>query len=172
MSNQEIKADAGKLPLTLVPSKIIQDIAATRQYGVKKYGAKESWKSVEIERYRDAMYRHWLAYLDDPEGYDEESGLPHLYHVACNCAFLCELQHYKNDKLDFKDFKNSSFKERKKPRVVFENGKWIRITPDDEYKITDDEQKTMKEMFQEAINNMNVDMDGFDWNTGDYKKED
>ena len=93
MNNQEIKADAGKLPLTLVPSKIIYDIAATRQYGVKKYGKKESWKSVEIERYRDAAYRHWLAYLNDPHGVDRESGLPHLWHVCCNMAFLCELEH-------------------------------------------------------------------------------
>ena len=129
----------------------------------------------EVEPAKDAkvaIEEYFNSKENWSKGYDEESGLPHLYHVACNCAFLCELQHYKNDKLDFKDFKNSSFKERKKPRVVFENGKWIRITPDDEYKITDDEQKTMKEMFQEAINNMNVDMDGFDWNTGDYKKED
>ena len=36
--------------------------------------------------------RHMMAYLDDPRGVDEESGLPHLWHLACNVAFLCEME--------------------------------------------------------------------------------
>lgn len=44
------------------------------------------------DRYRDAAYRHFMAYLDDPQGVDAESGLPHLWHLACNIAFLCELE--------------------------------------------------------------------------------
>lgn len=52
---------------------------------------------MEIQRYRDAAFRHFLAYLDDPQGVDEESGLPHLWHLACNIAFLCELEDIKND---------------------------------------------------------------------------
>ena len=92
MNDQTIKADAGKRRLTLVPHQIIYDIAEVREYGVNKYGEKESWKKVEIERYRDAMYRHLLAYLKDPSGVDEESGIKHLKHLACNVAFLCELE--------------------------------------------------------------------------------
>lgn len=91
-NDQSIKADAGKLRLTLVPRKIIKDIAVIREYGVNKYGENESWRKVEVERYKDAAFRHFLAYLDDPEGIDEESGLPHLWHLACNIAFLCELE--------------------------------------------------------------------------------
>ena len=30
--------------------------------------------------------------MDDPHGVDEESGYPHLWHVACNVAFLCDLE--------------------------------------------------------------------------------
>ena len=90
--SQEAKADAGKLQLTLVPRKIINDIAAVRMYGNNKYHDPDNWKTVEIERYRDALFRHLLAYLDDPEGKDEESGLPHLWHIACNVAFLCEME--------------------------------------------------------------------------------
>lgn len=90
--NQEAKADAGKLKLTLVPSQIIRDIAAVRMYGVVKYSDPENWRRVEIGRYRDALYRHWLAYLEDPESVDAESGLPHLWHMACNIAFLCEME--------------------------------------------------------------------------------
>lgn len=92
LNKQEAKADAGKSQLTLVPRRILFDIARVREYGTKKYGDPENWRQVEIQRYRDAAFRHFLAYLDDPEGVDEESGLPHLAHLACNIAFLCELE--------------------------------------------------------------------------------
>lgn len=92
MLNQKAKCDAGKLRLTLVPRAIIRAIARIRMYGNQKYGDPENWRTVEIERYRDAAFRHFLAYLDNPKGRDEESGLPHLWHLACNVAFLCEME--------------------------------------------------------------------------------
>ena len=93
-NSQTAKADAGKAQLTLVPRRIIWAIAKVREYGCKKYpeGGVDNWKQVEKERYRDAMMRHMLKYLDDPDGVDEESGLPHLWHLATNCAFLCEME--------------------------------------------------------------------------------
>lgn len=90
--NYEAKHDQGKTPLTLVPRKIIWAIGKVRQYGTEKYKDPENWRSVEIERYRDAAFRHFLAYLDDPTGNDEESGLPHLWHLATNISFLTELE--------------------------------------------------------------------------------
>ena len=92
IANQTAKADAGKAQLTLVPRRIIWDIAAIREYGNRKYGDPENWRQVEPQRYRDALFRHLLAYLDDPAGLDAESGLPHLWHIACNVAFLCEME--------------------------------------------------------------------------------
>ena len=94
MSNQAYKADAGKLQLTLVPLQIIYDIAAVRMYGNAKYpdGGPDNWKRVEPQRYRDAAFRHFLAYLADPAGVDEESGLLHRWHLECNLAFLAELE--------------------------------------------------------------------------------
>ena len=92
MMSQEAKADKGKLRLTLVPIRLIQAVAAIREYGTKKYHDPENWRKVEPQRYRDALYRHWLAYLEDPSGVDEESGLPHLWHLACNAAFLITLE--------------------------------------------------------------------------------
>ena len=89
---QSAKADAGKLRLTLVPRRIIWAIAAIREYGNKKYHDPDNWRQVEPQRYRDAAFRHFLAYLDDPNGVDAESGLPHLWHLCTNCAFLCELE--------------------------------------------------------------------------------
>ena len=91
-NDQTAKADYGKEQLCLVPRRIIHDIAAIRMYGNQKYHDPENWRTVEVQRYRDAAFRHWLAYLDDPQGVDAESGLPHLWHLACNIAFLCEME--------------------------------------------------------------------------------
>lgn len=93
MTDQTAKADAGKPRLTLVPRQIIFDIAKVRGYAVDhKYKDPDNWKRVEVQRYRDAAYRHFVAYLDDPKGLDAESGLSHLAHLATNVAFLCELE--------------------------------------------------------------------------------
>ena len=88
------KQDYGKAKLSLVPRRIIWDVAAIREYGNDKYpdGGPDNWRGVEPERYRDAAYRHFLRYLDDPKAVDPESGLPHLWHLACNIAFLCEME--------------------------------------------------------------------------------
>lgn len=40
----------------------------------------------------DTVYRHFLAYLDEPTSVDDESKLPHLWHLCTNIAFLCELE--------------------------------------------------------------------------------
>lgn len=97
-ADQDIKADAGKPKLRFVPWEIVNDIAYVREYGVKKYHSVDSWTDVEPERYVDALLRHTLAFAQDPAGDDEESGMPHLWHVACNVAFLCE--YLKVGKLD------------------------------------------------------------------------
>ena len=96
--NQEAKRDEGKLELSMVPSQIIRDIAEVRMYGNKKYGSPTNWKKVEPPRYRDAAYRHLLAYIDNPAGVDEESGIPHIKHLACNIAFLCEMEKWGDGK--------------------------------------------------------------------------
>ena len=92
MPDQQAKADAGKPRLTLVPPKIIWDIAAVREYGTAKYDDPENWRRVEPQRYKDAAFRHFMQYLATPHGKDPESGLAHLWHLACNIAFLCELE--------------------------------------------------------------------------------
>ena len=89
--DQQAKADAGKPRPTLVPVSLIEAVTAIREYGCQKYHDPENWRKVEPQRYRDALYRHWLAYLKG-ETCDQESGLPHLWHLACNVAFLVEME--------------------------------------------------------------------------------
>lgn len=91
MNKQEAKADAGKLEIDLVPTQIIRDIAAVRMYGNQKYGDPENWKTVELRRYVNALLRHTLAFMEDYKSVDEESGIAHYRHMACNLAFICEL---------------------------------------------------------------------------------
>ena len=102
MPNQEAKKDAGKPKLTLVPRQIIFDIAEVREYGNNKYGDSENWKTVSPDRYRDAAFRHFMAYLDDPDGVDKESGISHLKHLACNISFLSEFAAGKVKQVDTK----------------------------------------------------------------------
>lgn len=111
MNNQTVKADAGKLRLSLVPPQIIRDIAEVREYGNAKYpeGGPDNWKQVEIERYRDALFRHLLAYLEDPYGVDEESGIEHYKHMACNMAFLCEMENKNHTRIIMEQAKNNVY---------------------------------------------------------------
>lgn len=85
-----LKHDGGKPRLALVPPEIIEAVGIVMTHGAEKYG-KDSYKRVDPERYRDALMRHTCAWMRDPQGRDEDSGLPHLYHMACNIAFLLEL---------------------------------------------------------------------------------
>jgi len=90
-SSNTAKSDAGKPRPTLVPVSLIEAVTAVREYGCRKYHDPENWRQVAPQRYRDALYRHWLAYLRG-EKTDPESGLPHLWHMACNLAFLIEME--------------------------------------------------------------------------------
>lgn len=87
------KRDAGKPRLALVPFAAIQAIGEGMTYGVAKY-EENSWKKVEAWRWRDALMRHLCAYLADPYSIDEESGLPHLWHMTTNAAILCGIEDF------------------------------------------------------------------------------
>lgn len=86
------KHDNGKPRLALVPPELIEAVGTVRTFGVQKYGDSECWEKVEVYRYKDAMVRHLVAYLKDSKSVDDESGLPHLWHAACNIAFLIALE--------------------------------------------------------------------------------
>lgn len=94
-NEENAKDDKGKLKISLVPSQILRDIAVVREYGAEKYHDPENWRRVEMRRYVDAFYRHWLAFVKDNNSIDEESGIPHYKHCACNLAFICEMMRKK-----------------------------------------------------------------------------
>ena len=51
----------------------------------------DNWKTVEMRRYVDALLRHAIEFVDNPDSVDSESGIPHYKHMACNMAFICEM---------------------------------------------------------------------------------
>lgn len=85
-----LKHDGGKARLDLVPPEIIEAVGKVMTFGAQKYG-ENSYKQVDPKRYRAALMRHICKWLKNPHGIDTDSGLPHLWHVACNVAFLLEL---------------------------------------------------------------------------------
>ena len=91
------KYDTGKLRIDLVPPAVIEAVAEIREYGNNKYKDPDSWKTVEPYRYIAALGRHFCEYLRDPQSVDAESGISHLKHMACNVAFLLELEHMKGE---------------------------------------------------------------------------
>lgn len=92
MNDQNAKRDSGKVEITLVPMEMVEAAAVVRMYGNEKYpdGGADNWKQVDVERYRNALFRHLFQYLREPYGIDRESGLPHWYHVTCNVAFITQ----------------------------------------------------------------------------------
>ena len=85
-----LKHDGGKPRLSLVPGEAIEAIGAVMTHGAEKYSP-NSWRQVDPKRYRDALMRHICKWLKDPHGLDDDSNLPHLWHIITNAAFLCEL---------------------------------------------------------------------------------
>ena len=81
------KDDADKPVPHRVPPAIIWAIEKVRAFGCRKY-PEDSWREVETQRYWDAAIRHMLAAWEDFRAVDPESGLPHIWHIACNLAFI------------------------------------------------------------------------------------
>lgn len=94
MNDQTAKKDNGKIAITLAPPEIMEAVAVVKMFGNEKYpeGGNDNWKKVEIERYRNALFRHLFEYLREPYKLDTESNLPSLYHAAWNISTLLWLE--------------------------------------------------------------------------------
>ena len=87
---QEAKADSGKPRPSLVPPALIDGVMRIREFGTARYGDPNNWRKVDADRYHDALLRHILAMWEDWGAVDPDSGMPHLWHAACNIAFLMQ----------------------------------------------------------------------------------
>lgn len=87
------KDDGGKLEWSLLMRGCcagLRGVVQVLMFGKRKYAA-DSWQMVPDarNRYKEAIYRH-LSEVEEHGFYsrDGESGLPHIFHVACNALFL------------------------------------------------------------------------------------
>lgn len=88
------KLDAGKMRAGLVLGDFahaLQQVAEVGTFGARKY-TDHGWLSVPggIERYTDAMLRHWLA-EHTGGALDDQTGLLHAAHLAWNAMARLEL---------------------------------------------------------------------------------
>lgn len=84
----DLKYDKGKNQLSLIEPNFILGVGEVLTYGASKYKA-NSWQTLDDaeKRYKDALLRHTMAYLNG-EKVDEESKISHLKHMATNIMFL------------------------------------------------------------------------------------
>jgi len=82
----------GKLDLAAVPPELITAVAKVREYGNKKYSDPDNWKKLDPMVFHGAVLRHTLAIWNDPWALDEESGMPNLWHLATEVAFLIAME--------------------------------------------------------------------------------
>lgn len=88
------KLDSGKNRLGLVLgdfSRALEEVGRVGTVGAKKY-SDGGWVNVPngIERYTDAMLRHWLKEMRG-EAFDPETKLMHAAHVAWNALSRLDL---------------------------------------------------------------------------------
>jgi len=85
------KYDEGKPDYSLLPVYGIEQMVKVLTFGKNKYEADNWRRGVETSRCVSAMERHIAAYKTG-EDIDLESGIEHLAHVMCTCAFLMEFK--------------------------------------------------------------------------------
>lgn len=82
-----LRYSTGKLPLALVPPEAELAIAAVLRHGAKKYAPRNWERGMAWSECIACLKRH-LKKWEMGEHTDDESGLPHLWHLFTNAAFL------------------------------------------------------------------------------------
>lgn len=86
-----VKHDQDKLPMHLLSTEALEQIAAVLQFGAQKYESHNWRKGFVWSRPLSAALRHILAF-NNGEDRDPESNLSHLAHAACCIMFLLEFE--------------------------------------------------------------------------------
>ncbi len=94
------KNDDGKNRLDLIPPAATEGVGLVLTFGAKKYAPYNWTKGIKYSKIIAAMKRHLLA-IESGEDRDQESGLLHADHIACNAAFLQTfMRHIHNAEFD------------------------------------------------------------------------
>lgn len=90
-----LRFNDGKPMLHLVPKSIKVAIARVLEYGFKRevnpYPPNNWRRGMGFTKVINSLMRHIEAYNEGVDN-DEDSGMSHLWHAACNIAFLIEYE--------------------------------------------------------------------------------
>jgi hypothetical protein len=91
------KFDGDKLRYGLIPTKALQETVHVLTLGAQKYEP-DNWKHVpdSQNRYFDALMRHLWSWKSGEQN-DQETGINHLAHAACNILFILERDSYSEE---------------------------------------------------------------------------
>lgn len=90
------KDDQEKPRMDLIDADFLEGLAQVLTFGAKKYAA-HNWRGgISYSRLIAASYRH-LGALSRNEDYDGESGLGHVFHLACCVMFLSWMMTHRKD---------------------------------------------------------------------------
>lgn len=95
VSDQSAKQDAGKVRWALLLAhmpKALEACVKVREYGEKKYGTSESWKSVEPARYLEAAARHVICAMQGERVNEADGGVNHLAQAIVDLLFALEIE--------------------------------------------------------------------------------
>lgn len=81
------KFDQDKIPMELLPTEALWEIAKVLKFGRDKYDAWNWKKGMRWSRLAGAALRHLYAWLER-EDKDPETNLSHLAHLGCCVLFL------------------------------------------------------------------------------------
>jgi len=84
-----IKHDHGKPRMDLLPPEALLEVSKVFAYGAGKYADNNYRLGMKHSRIVAALMRHLMLYQMGCE--NDESGLPHLAHMACNALMLLTL---------------------------------------------------------------------------------
>ena len=78
-----------KIPLELLPIRALEEVAKTLAYGSEKYEEHNWRKGLGWSRCMGSCLRHIFLWMKGQD-IDQESGLHHIAHAACNLLFIME----------------------------------------------------------------------------------
>src|SRR5258708_2505586 len=86
-----VKMDANKIRADLLPVSFLIGVAEILTAGAKKYSDRNWELGMKWSRPYGACLRHLFKWWSG-EKLDPDSGQSHLWHAACNLAFLIEYE--------------------------------------------------------------------------------
>ena len=88
-----LRFNDGKNPLELVPPSLIFAVGEVLKAGAAKYAPRNWERGMSHTTVLGCLLRHVFKYASPfHSDFDEETGLHHLWHAACNVAMLIEYQ--------------------------------------------------------------------------------